>query len=469
MNNAPILILQMQRLGDLVLSFPLLARLGTLFPGRPLWVVGEERFFRPLMSLSPRATYFDYAAAPVAPDIRFHLVVNLSHRHEAAVLAGRAKCDELVGPYLDPSADLRIRGDYQLYRASLAHNNRLNRFHWSDLNCLDLVPVRLMQRTVWPKPKAPGPAGLARGARIGLFLGASEPAKHPDAGFWTALAQALLTAGHKPVLLGGEAEKPMGSAVARAMAAPQLDLCGRFSVEELAGFITGLDLLITPDTGPMHVAVWSGTPVLNLSLGPVHAWETGPMAPGHHVLRAGLGCVGCWRCMRSNMDCRDLMAPGKAARMARDLLAGRPASQTRAVGCELLQSGRDSLGRFSLLPLFGPDHPRDALARFWQDFFTELFHPGEGRAEAKTAFTSLAGAHPQTAAGLQEAGRLFAARAARALRPGALGLLRDPDWWRTFPEDVRPLSGLLQMFVQNEDKPTPRALHAIELLAAALT
>ena len=42
-DNAPILVLQMQRMGDLVLTFPLLAWLRAEHPRRPLWGGGEEK------------------------------------------------------------------------------------------------------------------------------------------------------------------------------------------------------------------------------------------------------------------------------------------------------------------------------------------------------------------------------------------------------------------------------------------
>ncbi|MDL2316594.1 glycosyltransferase family 9 protein, partial [Desulfovibrio sp. OttesenSCG-928-A18] len=329
MNHAPILILQMQRMGDLVLSFPLMGWLGARFPGHPLWVIGERHFFEPLMPLSPPATYFSYDRLPALPDrfgqaeqrysagegrqnpqargeaggqfeklrqIRFHAIINLSHRAQAAALAGALRSDALIGPWMNADGDLFINGDWQLYRASLTANNRYNRYHWADLNALDIIPPSIMQRTLWPKPRTNAAPGRARPSRVGLFLGASEAAKHPDAAFWSELARLLLQAGLRPVLLGGEAERGLGHAVALNLGSPALNLCGNFTISELARFIAELDLFVCPDTGPMHVAVWSATPTLNLSMGPVSPWETGPSAPGHHVLRAALPCAGCWTC-----------------------------------------------------------------------------------------------------------------------------------------------------------------------------
>ena len=84
----------------------------------------------------------------------------------------------------------------------------------------------------------------------------------------------------------------------------------------MAAVLRGLDLCITPDTGPMHLADWLGVPVLTLSMGPVHARETGPTAPGQWVLRAAMSCVGCWQCRRSKLYCKQAFSPASVARAA---------------------------------------------------------------------------------------------------------------------------------------------------------
>ena len=230
MNNAPILILQMQRMGDLILSFPLLGRLRNAFPDNPVWVVGEKAFFEPLLPFSPSATYFSYEGNTNLPDLSFHMVINLSQRPEAAALAGSVKSDALFGPWLDSKKGLFINGQWQLYRAALTNNNYYNTFHWSDLHILDLLPHETPLRLRWPAVRDVSGSGSAR---IGLFLGASEPEKHPDAAFWAALVRLLLQAGHKPVLLGGKAEKPLGAEVARMLSLWPINLTGHFTVNAL--------------------------------------------------------------------------------------------------------------------------------------------------------------------------------------------------------------------------------------------
>ena len=201
-----------------------------------------------------------------------------------------------------------------------------------------------MRRTTWPVPRIPC---LTRGGRTGLFVGASEAAKRPDPAFWGELARELLRRGHKPVFLGGEAERPLGAAAALAAGLPHSNLCGHFRLDELLRFLRKIDLLITPDTGPMHAGAWGGTLTLNLSMGPVNAWETAPFPPGHFVLRSTASCVGCWRCTRNpeSPPCRELFRPARIAFLAHCLLSGRHEQFPRLSGLELLRTRRAASSR----------------------------------------------------------------------------------------------------------------------------
>ncbi len=479
MNNAPIVILQMQRMGDLVLSFPLLGWLGRLFPSHPLWVVGERRFFDPLMPLSPQVTYFSYQGKPSFNGLRCHMIINLSHRAEAATLAGATSCDVLVGPWMNAEGHLFIAGDWQLYRTSLTGNNRYNQYHWADLNALDCIPAKIMEQTLWPLLKVRGDAEKDAGARIGLFLGASEAEKHPDVEFWAALCKLLLSKGHHPVLLGGIAELPLGNAVATKLKTPALNLCGRFSISGLARFIGALSLLITPDTGPMHIASWLGTPLLNLSLGPVNPWETGPFTPGNHVLRPALDCSGCWQCEHKTHICRKLLKPADVARLAQLLLSGKEEKlHTVSPALEILRSAREKHGLFSLLSLspspFGPESTpllaRRALSSFWQAWFGALF----GRftqEEADDAWTRMKESHPATAHNLHTSIAAFLPHLAKAISADPTRLLTERSFWQQADPALRPFSGYLQMYVQNASGSRPALTHALVLTEklAALT
>lgn len=506
-SGAPILVLQMQRMGDLVLTFPLLAWLRAEHPRRPLWVVGEEKFFQGLMPIGPEAVFFPYAAAHRLRQHRYHLVINLSHRPEAAALAGQLRADAHFGPCQTGEGTGKgagpgtgagggrttyVHGRWQLYRTSLVHNNRHNQFHWADLNALDCIPPTRLRSTDWPAPQHQG----RDPQRVGLFLGASEPEKHPGAPFWATLARDLLRRGLKPVLLGGPAEAALGADVARRASTPALNLCGRFTLPELVAFTRSLRLLVTPDTGPMHVAAWTQTPTLNLSMGPVNAWETAPFPPGHHVLRATISCVGCWRCTQPSVLCRDRFDPVRVASLVHALLREQdaapalppastsssgdgaetfaPASRLarlRLPGLELLRTGRDALGLFDLVPLSSPGAgpeaaPRRLFGLFWKPFWAWRLGL-HGEAAAHRAWADLAAASPRLAEALRRAlsglGRDLA-RALCGLGSGQATL--PPDFWHRHPPMLRPLTGYLHMAVQNADATPAAWAEALELVEA---
>ncbi|MDR1946426.1 MAG: glycosyltransferase family 9 protein [Desulfovibrio sp.] len=493
MNEAPILVLQMQRMGDLVLSFPLLAGLGRMFPGHPLFVLGEETFFKPLLPLSPNAVYFGYEAASSLERQKYHLVVNLSHRPEAAALAGRLESDLCLGPRLDGGGRLFVDGDWQLYRASLTHNNDYNMYHWADLNCLDVFPASMTPRPVGRD--AHGFAAGRKNLRIGLFLGASEADKRPDAAFWVGLCRRLLEYGHKPVLLGGPAEQALGREVAGKLHARSLNLTGRFSIGVLAEFIAALDFFICPDTGPMHIADFLGVPVLNLSLGPVNPRETGPFSSGQYIAQADVECAGCWRCTRPRAVCRLLLSEDKIAALTRRLLGGAGTAGLVArhagEGLKLLRSRRDEHGLYDLDALFpsengdadktgvasrfgdapnaGKKRPagaRPALSRFWKAWFGVIFGLS-AREEAAEARRKLRAGHPAADAELSSSAATFALESAAAFRTRPELMLSSSDFWQKAPPLLRPFSGYAQMYAQNSGG-TRQAFLKILSLAEAL-
>lgn len=70
-------------------------------------------------------------------------------------------------------------------------------------------------------------------------------------------------------------------------------LGGLLSLGELAALIRAADLLITVDTGPMHIAQAFSTPVVAL-MGPTDPRVWGPRNPGDVVLTKPMECAPCW-------------------------------------------------------------------------------------------------------------------------------------------------------------------------------
>ncbi len=443
----PILVIQMQRMGDLILSYPLFLWLERVYPGHPIWVMAEPTFAVPLARLSPQVRYLDFAHSGEVLREKFHLVINLSHRTRSMELAGRLQCESLVGGYIRDGVT-RIAGVWQEYRTSLTHNNRHNRFHWADLNALDVIPPQVMSETRWPMPRVM-PESLRK---VGLFLGASEPDKRPTAAFWAALVGELERRGHIPVLLGGPGEKELCREVCRLAARPVASACGSLGLDQFAMFGQGLAALITPDTGPMHLGAWSGLRVLNLSMGPVHAFETGPYQPGHVVLRSARDCVGCWRCRFDRPRCHD---PFKPARVVRVLEAMRHGQRgrlegLRLPGLEIFATGRKG-GLYDLAPISVRATAAQSLGAYWHAYWRHAFGIGPIH-DCQAAAAELRAAHAPLVRSMTAAALRFF-RAVAAASDTDLSALK---WDREQPA-LRSLSGYAAVHLSNHDaSPTSR-------------
>jgi heptosyltransferase-1 len=88
------------------------------------------------------------------------------------------------------------------------------------------------------------------------------------------------------------------------MTQPSINLEGQTSLRDLAYLYTLSALLVTTDSGPMHIAAAVKTPTVAL-FGPTDPTRTGPYGKNHIVIRKELPCSPCFlkrcdtnRCMQ---------------------------------------------------------------------------------------------------------------------------------------------------------------------------
>ena len=83
---------------------------------------------------------------------------------------------------------------------------------------------------------------------------------------YAAVADHAITRGWRVVLCGGrsELERQTSDAILAAMQGTALDLVGKDTLKQLPALLQRADLLMTPDSGPMHIANAMGTKVLGL-------------------------------------------------------------------------------------------------------------------------------------------------------------------------------------------------------------
>lgn len=129
---------------------------------------------------------------------------------------------------------------------------------------------------------------------------------HPE-GF-AQVIRGLDKSGIVAVFTGGPGDKPAIDAVERSLGRPVPRLDGRTRILELAALFRIAPLVLTTDTGPMHLAAAVGARVVAL-FGPTAPWRTGPYGPGHEVLREELSCSPCFRrtCLTASYERRACM------------------------------------------------------------------------------------------------------------------------------------------------------------------
>jgi ADP-heptose:LPS heptosyltransferase len=152
----------------------------------------------------------------------------------------------------------------------------------------------------WPENPAAGknaeallaPAAGSGRRRVAVNPGAKWPTKLWPKDAWIDLVRRLDIEGFQVVVTGGPDERDHNRALAEA-APGVLDLTGRTGLKVLAEVYRRVDLIVSPDTGPMHLGAAVGTPVVAL-FGPTSAQRTGPYGPDHTVISLNVDCRPCF-------------------------------------------------------------------------------------------------------------------------------------------------------------------------------
>lgn len=163
---------------------------------------------------------------------------------------------------------------------------------------------------------------------VGLHVGAGRAIKEwpvarmAEIGSWAAreLGAAL-------VLTGGRGDQAAAQRLQDALApAAVINLAGAAGLLPLAAVLSRLVLFVTPDTGPMHLAATVGTPLVAV-FGPSSPDRWGPLSRRCAVVRIDLPCSPCnrirdppARCLGHTPDCLEGIAAGRVIEAAKSVL-----------------------------------------------------------------------------------------------------------------------------------------------------
>lgn len=122
------------------------------------------------------------------------------------------------------------------------------------------------------------------------------------------------------LLLGGPADEEAVRTVSEALQAPHVNAVGQTNLKQLAALLERCALLISNDTGPMHLATAVGTPVVDL-VGPGDPRKTGPYGKGHVVVqKVPPGSTKAWQRRPDRQVPMDLIGVEEVEAIARQQL-----------------------------------------------------------------------------------------------------------------------------------------------------
>jgi heptosyltransferase-2 len=129
---------------------------------------------------------------------------------------------------------------------------------------------------------------------VGVHPGAAfGPAKRWLPERFAELADRLVGSLNADVLIfGSPAEKPLAEAIAQAMDHTPTIIAGRTTLRQLMALLAQCRLVVTNDSGPMHLAAALGLPVVAV-FGSTNERTTGPLGPRAHVVKQPVECSPC--------------------------------------------------------------------------------------------------------------------------------------------------------------------------------
>lgn len=129
---------------------------------------------------------------------------------------------------------------------------------------------------------------------VAMQLGASEQRRQWPAHYFAAVGDSLWRERKLcPVLLGSPAERPLAEAYAQQAQGPFVDAVGKTDLTQLAALLRRSRMLLTNDTGTMHLAAGLGVTCLAIFLATAQPCDTGPYLPGCCCLEPALPCHPC--------------------------------------------------------------------------------------------------------------------------------------------------------------------------------
>ncbi|MGB3296166.1 MAG: glycosyltransferase family 9 protein, partial [Phormidesmis sp.] len=159
---------------------------------------------------------------------------------------------------------------------------------------------------------------------IVIHAGASAPSRRYPLEHFSRVAQSLFEKGITPVFTGILSERSLVDAICRQMNTPAISLVGKLTLPEMTALLAAAPLLLSNNTGPVHLAAAVGTPVVDLYA--LTNVQHTPWQVPSRVLSHEVPCRLCYKsiCPEGHHHCLRLVPPESVVAAVLDLLNSEP-------------------------------------------------------------------------------------------------------------------------------------------------
>jgi heptosyltransferase-3 len=355
-----VLVVLTRRIGDVLLSTPLIRSLKSAWPGTALdclvfegtqGVLSGNSDLRSILTVPPRPTRRQHLRLLMSIARRYDLALSplTSDRPTLyAVLAGRRSVGlALAGAKHAWKRALLTRWIYVAERTDHAVVSALQL-----ARLLGIEPLPSVIASWSPADERSVDAALPfpRSTRYAvLHVYPKFRYKQWTANGWSELAAWLVAQGQRIVVTGGGTpdELDYAEALVRRFPPDTVNLCGKLTFPEVACLISRATLYVGPDTGTTHLAAATGTQTIAL-FGPSDPVRWGPWPAGHVSLdspyaRVGSRSVGNVTLLQGVKHCVPCLEEGCERHVASrsDCLEEMPAARVIEAAARALQSDKD--------------------------------------------------------------------------------------------------------------------------------
>lgn len=282
-------------IGDAILLLPAIRALKEAYPRADIDILAEKRNGQGF-SFSPHVRYvflYDRGGDLLrALRRRYDVVIDTEQWHRLSAVVAR-----LIRSSVKIGYGTNERMRLFTHAIPYAHDHYEADSFFNLLQPFGITPPEDETPFIQIEPSARRRAGellgdLSHSPFVAIFPGASIPERRWGAENFRAVAEALEREGVPAVVVGGREEVPEGAKIVTAFNG--LNLAGRTNLPETAAIIEKSALLLSGDSGILHVGVGLGKPTVSL-FGPGIAKKWAPRGDNHIVLNKNLPCSPCTR------------------------------------------------------------------------------------------------------------------------------------------------------------------------------